>query len=80
MSDPARLIYVYRGGRNWAQSYRRWLGELQFSEEMLSETVQIYYRRIQELEEKLRLMTERIQQLASSAPYAEPVAGNLLTP
>ena len=45
--------YVYRGGRNWTQSYRRWLGELRFSEEVLSETVQIYYRRIQELEEKL---------------------------
>ena len=62
--------YVYHGGRNWTQSYRRWLGELEFSEEVLAETVQIYYRRIQELEEKLSLMAERIQQLASSAPYA----------
>ena len=66
--------YVYRGGRNWTQGYRRWLGDLKFSEEVLSETVQIYYRRIQELEEKLTLMAERIVQLASSAPYAEPVA------
>ena len=66
--------YVYRGGRNWTQSYRRWLGELEFSEEVLSETVQIYYRRIEELEEKLSLLAERNQQLASSPPYAEPVA------
>ena len=66
--------HVYRGGRNWTQSYRRWLGESEFSEEVLAETVQIYYRRIQEREEKLSLMAERIQQLASSARYAEPVA------
>ena len=47
-----RQCYVYRGGRNWTQSYWRWLGELQFSEEVPAETGQIYYRRIQELEEK----------------------------
>ena len=66
--------HVYRGGRNWTQGYRRWLDELQFSEEVLGETVQVYYRRIQELEEKLGLMDLRIQELASSVPYAEPVA------
>ena len=66
--------HVYRGGRNWTQGYRRWLDELEFSEVVLGETVQVYYRRIQELEEKLGLMDLRIQELASSAPYAEPVA------
>ena len=43
--------YVHRGGRNWTQSYRRWLGELNFAAAVLAETVQIYFRRIQELEE-----------------------------
>ena len=66
--------HVYRGGRNWTQGYRRWLDELQFSEEVLGETVQVYYRRIQEMEEKLGLMDLRIRELASSVPYAEPVA------
>ena len=59
--------YVYRGGRNWAQSYRHWLGELNFAEAVLAETVQIYFRRIQELEEKLGLMDLRIREFASSA-------------
>lgn len=66
--------HIYRGGRNWTQGYRRWLGELKFAEAVLAETVQIYYRRIQELEEKLGLMDTEMQRIASTAPYAERVA------
>ena len=49
-------------------------GQEKFAEHVLAETVQIYYRRIQELEEKLGLMDTEIQQIASTAPYAERVA------
>ena len=66
--------HVYREARNWTLRYRRWLTELVFEEPALGETVQIYYRRVQELEEKLRLMDERIKQIASSEPYREQVA------
>ena len=63
----------YTEGGNWTLGHRKWIQNLEFVIDCLKETVDIYYYRIVELEEKIRQMDADIEQIAQSEPYAERV-------
>jgi transposase len=65
--------YVYEGRRYWTLRHDRWLRGLAFDRSMLKETFDEYYYMLKGLEEQLRLMDKRIEEIALSEPYAERV-------
>jgi transposase len=68
-----RSDYQYEGVKNWTEKHRKWMKELVFQHKMQRETFESYYRHMEELEDRVREMEVRIEELSQSAPYRERV-------
>jgi len=65
--------YIYDSKRYWTHRHERWLRSLAFDRTMLKESFDEYYFMIKGLEEQLRLMDKRIEEIAGKEPYVERV-------
>ncbi len=65
--------FHYSESGNWTHGHRKWIQNLEFAIDRLKQTVDLYYYRIVELEEKIGQMDIEIQEIAQSEPYAELV-------
>jgi transposase len=61
--------YVYESNRYWTGRHDKWLHALEFSTPLMRETFDEYYYGIKWLEERLRMMDKRIEEIAVSEPY-----------
>ena len=59
--------------RRWGQPYRAWLGSLKFEHAADQVTFEDYVRTIEQAEERLRRLDERLAAVAEQDPYREPV-------
>lgn len=59
---------------NWTVAHDKWLKSLEFTDSILSETFYTYYRKMKGLEDDLKLMDARIEEIAKSKSYATKVA------
>lgn len=68
-----RRGFVYRAGKNWTQRHRQWLRSLAF-EDLPSRTVfEDYLAAVEYLEERLRELGSRLEEVAQQEPYRERV-------
>lgn len=58
---------------SWTKAHRRWLRSLKFEQASDQAVLDDYLLAIEQLEERLRGMDERLKQVAQQEPYAEPV-------
>jgi transposase len=65
--------YVYESSRYWTGKHEKWLRALEFDTPLMKATFDEYYYGIKGLEEKLRMMDKRIEEIAVSGPYVEGV-------
>lgn len=68
-----RIGFRYDGVKYWTDSHRKWLKELTFQQIMQKETFDSYYYHILELEDRVREMEIRIQEISQSGAYHERV-------
>jgi transposase len=69
-----RRAIVYGAGKKaWTQAYRVWLRGLRFERAFDQAVVDDYLLAIEQLEERLRGLDERIEELSHDPGYAEPV-------
>ena len=59
--------------RRWGQPYRTWLSSLKFEHAADQVTFEDYVRTIEQAEERLRRLDERLAAAAEQDPYREPV-------
>ncbi|HEV8695065.1 MAG TPA: IS110 family transposase [Lysobacter sp.] len=70
-----RRGWAWTGGKkNWSQGHRLWLRSLRFEHQADQVVFDDYLLAIEQLEERLRSLEQRIEQVSQQAPYAEPVA------
>lgn len=68
-----RRGFVYRQGRNWTGKHRQWLRGLRF-EDLATRTVfEDYLTAVETLEERIRALEQRLEELAAEDPYRERV-------
>ena len=61
------------GKKNWGQAHQRWLRSLRFDRKADQVVFDDYLLAIDQLEERLRLLELRIEELSQLEPYATPV-------
>lgn len=67
--------WTWTGGKKaWSQGHRVWLRSLRFEHEAAQVVFDDYLLTIEQLEERLRCLEQRIEQVSQQAPYSEPVA------
>jgi transposase len=59
--------------KNWTRSHRRWLRGLRFEELWAQQTFDAYLLALEQVEERLKMLTEHVEQAAAGQRYAEPV-------
>ncbi len=64
---------VYRSGSNWTQRHREWLGRQRFEHAADQAVFEDYLLAIEQLEERVVGLDERLAELAASDPYRERV-------
>jgi len=69
LSFILRHGYRYSTTNYWTLKHRKWLKELSLNHPLLQETFKLYYYHIEELEEKLILIDDKIKTLAQSDRY-----------
>ena len=70
-----RRGWVWREGkRAWSNGHRLWLRSLRFEHTSDQVVLEDYLLGIEQIEERLKRLEERITQLSQEAPYAEAVA------
>ena len=65
---------VWREGRNWTESHRKWLRGLSFDHPADKLVFEDYLLAIEHLEERIRGLEDAIVAAAEQEPYREPVA------
>ena len=73
LSFVLRHGYRYSTTSYWTLKHRKWLKELSFNHPLLQETFKVYYYHIEELEDKLILMDDKIQAIAQSDRYQKSI-------
>lgn len=68
-----RLGYRYENNRYWTGKHLQWMKGIEFPESVQKETFTVYFTRIVEIEERLRLMGERIREFAESERYRKDI-------
>jgi transposase len=63
----------YRG-RNWTRAHRQWIDGLTWAQDAEREVVQDYRLAIEQVEARLKTLDARLAEVATTAPYREPVA------
>jgi len=65
---------VYGGGKKaWTQTHRKWLRTLQFDHASDQAAFDDYLLAIEQVEERIKTLEQRMQATAESEPYAKPV-------
>jgi len=64
---------VYRAGRNWTQRFHLWLAAVRLEEEAAQAVLDHMIVELTQLEERMRSLDARIEELASSDRYREAV-------
>lgn len=64
---------VYKEGDNWTQKHRRYLQQLEFANETDRFIFDTYTHRLEHIDVELRLINEKINEMASSSVYAKAV-------
>ena len=65
---------VYRETKSWGVNHRKWLNAQSFELPALQMTLETYRQVVQEAEQRLTALDERIGQLAKLEPYRTPVS------
>jgi transposase len=70
-----RRGWAWTGGKkNWSQGHRLWLRSLRFEQQADQLVLEDYLLASERLEERLRSLEQRIEQVSQQQRYAEPVA------
>jgi len=65
---------IFRDGCNWSQRHRTWLGGLRFERDVDRIVFQDYLLAVEQHEDRVRALDDRLAEVADSDPYREPVA------
>ena len=65
---------VYAGRTTWAQAHRLWLGTLRFEDSVDRTVFDDYLLAIDQLGDRLKALSQKLEEVSHEAPYAEPVA------
>jgi len=65
--------YVYRQGTNWTQRHRAWLKGIRLEVPGLQNVLDNYLLAVEQIEERLKHLTELLEEVARSDDYAELV-------
>lgn len=68
-----RRGFVYRSGNNWTRRHRVWLRSLEFEHEASQTVFDDYLSAIELLEQRMRGLETRIEEISVEEPYREPV-------
>jgi transposase len=68
-----RRGFVFRAGRNWTQRHRQWLRSLSFDDLATRTVFEDYLAAVALLEERIRVLDSRLEELSQQEPYREPV-------
>ena len=68
-----RRGFVYRSGNNWTRRHRVWLRGLEFEHEASQTVFEDYLSAIELLEQRMRGLETRIEEISVEEPYREPV-------
>jgi transposase len=65
--------FVFRQGTNWTQRHRAWLKSIRFEVPELQEVLDNYLLAVEQIEERLKHLDDRLAEVAQSERYAERV-------
>jgi transposase len=65
--------FVYRQGCNWTQRHRAWLKGIHFEVREMQEVLDNYLLSVEQIEERLKRLGERLAEVAQSERYADRV-------
>jgi len=65
--------HVYRQGCNWTQRHHGWIKGIRFELRDLQEVLDNYLLAVEQIEERLKHLGARLEEVAQSEPYAERV-------
>ena len=65
--------YIYTDGNHWTQKHQQWLGTIKFDDALLQEAYEAYLIELGHCVARLEELDRRIEQVASSEPFAEVV-------
>jgi transposase len=66
--------HIYSDGRAWTQRYRTWLKKLRFDDTVEQAVFDEYMLAVDQREERVLAVEEKLAKVASEDPYREPVA------
>jgi transposase len=65
---------IYNGRSSWGQAHRLWLGTLRFGDSVDQAVLDDYLLAVDHLGERLRALSQKLEDVSREAPYAAPVA------
>jgi transposase len=65
---------VYSGRRSWSRAHRSWLSALRFDNAVDQAVLDDYLLAIDHLGDRIKGLSEKLEDISREAPYAEPVA------
>lgn len=65
--------FQFNDAGNWTIAHDRWMKKLEFSDKILKETFDTYYRKLKALEDDLALMAAKIEEIAKTSRYSAKV-------
>lgn len=65
---------VYTGRNSWTQAHRSWLGALRFDEPVDQSVLDDYLLAVDQLVERVKGLSQKLEDISREAPYAQPVA------
>ncbi len=63
---------------NWGQAHRLWVGALRFEYSVDQAVLDDYLLAIDHLGDRLKALSQKLEEVSREAPYAEPVAALVL--
>jgi transposase len=68
-----RQGFVFRDGKNWTMRHRRWLKQIRFENEVSQRVLDGYVLTLEQVEERLKSISEQIEKVAQSERYNQQV-------
>jgi transposase len=65
---------IYSGRTSWGQAHRLWLRALRFEDPVDQAVLDDYLLAIDQMVDRLKALSQKLEDLSREAPYAEPVA------
>lgn len=69
-----RRALIYGGRTSWGQAHRLWLGALRFEDPVDQAVLDDYLLAIDHLVDRMKALSQKLEDLSREEPYAEPVA------